>query len=77
LECIVNQLGQKTPRNRELPNTPSSGGLMNAAILLTSIDQLEVSKIGKTSRRWLRTLKEIFLMLKSKKLLTKVADLGN
>jgi len=50
---------------------------MNAAVLLITIDQLEVLKIGKTSRRWLRTSKEIFLMLKSKKLLTKVTDLGN
>ena len=65
------------PRNQELPNTPSSGGLTNAAILLTSIDRLEVSKIGRTSKRWLRTSKEIFLMLKSKKLLIKVANLGN
>jgi len=73
----LTKLRRKTPKNRELPNTPSSGGLMNAAILLTSIDRLEVLKIGRTSRRWLRTSKEIFLMLKSKKLLTKVADLGN
>jgi len=48
------------PRNQELPNTPSSGGLRNAAILLTSIDRLEVLKIGRTSRRWLRMSKRDF-----------------
>jgi len=50
---------------------------MNAAVLLIPINRLEVLKIGRISRRWLRMSKEIFLMLKSKKLLTKVADLEN
>jgi len=51
LERSLIELGQKTSRNQEFPNIPSNSGQMNIVVLLTTIEQQEALKIGRTSKR--------------------------
>ena len=67
LESIINQLGRKTPRNQEFPSIPNNGGQTIAVNLSTTIEHQEVLKIERTSRKLLRTPRDLFLMKKFKK----------
>jgi len=77
LESIVNQLGRKTPRNQEFPSIPNSGGRTIVVDLSTTIEHQEILKIGRTSRKLLRTSRDPFLTKKFKILLIKGKILGN
>jgi len=39
------------PRNQKIPNIPTNGGWKNVVGLLITIEQQEVSTIGRVSRR--------------------------
>jgi len=39
------------PRSQKFPSTPSNGGWNNVVVLSITIEQQEVSTIGKVSRR--------------------------
>jgi len=65
------------PRNQECPSIPNNGGWMIVVNLSTTIEHQEVLKIGRTSRKLLRTSRDPFLTKKFKKSLIKEKVLGN
>jgi len=65
------------PRNQECPSIPNNGGWTIVVDLSTTIKHQEVLKIGRTSRKLLRTSRDPFLMKKFKKSPIKEKVLGN
>jgi len=84
LEHIVNQLGifidqawTKMPSNQKSPSIPNNSRQRNVVALSITIEHQEVSKIGRNSRRQLKTSRDHFSTIKFKKLRTRVVVLGN
>jgi len=69
--------GQKMQKNQEYLNIPNNGGQKIAAVLSTSTDHQEVSRIGRNSRRLSKTPRDHSLTTKFKKLQIKVVVPGN